>query len=62
MPDSRMWRSVCFDAWYTLLLAELGILSGWARLWDLKRLAIRQNSGQREILELSLRRTPTDSS
>ena len=36
-PDARMRRGVRFPAWYLLLVAVLGILSGWQSLRDLER-------------------------
>lgn len=35
IPDARMRRVVGFPAWYLLLLAVLGILSGCQNLGDL---------------------------
>jgi hypothetical protein len=38
-----MRRSVRFEAWYLLLVAVLGILSGCQSLRDLERFAIRHH-------------------
>ena len=37
IPDQRMRRGVRFPAWYLLLVAVLGILSGGQSLRDLER-------------------------
>ena len=37
IPDARMRRGVRFPAWYLLLVAVLGILSGCQSLRDLER-------------------------
>jgi hypothetical protein len=57
-----MRRGVRFPAWYLLLLAVLGILSGCQSLRDLERFAIRHHSVLTEALGLALRRPPSDSS
>ena len=62
IPDARMRRGVRFPAWYLLLVAVLGILSGCQSLRDLERFAIRHHSVLIEALGLELRRAPSDSS
>ena len=62
IPDARMRRGVRFPAWYLLLVAVLGILSGCQSLRDLERFAIRLHSALTEALGLELRRPPSDSS
>jgi len=62
IPDARMRRGVRFPAWYLLLLAVLGILSGCQSLRDLERFAIRHHTVLTEALSLELRRPPSDSS
>jgi hypothetical protein len=62
IPDQRMRRGIRFPAWYLLLLAVLGILSGCQSLRDLERFAIRHHSVLTEALGLELRRPPSDSS
>ena len=62
IPDARMRRGVRFPAWYLLLVAVLGILSGCQSLRDLERFAIRHHSVLTEALGLELRRPPSDSS
>ena len=62
IPDARMRRGVRFPAWYLLLLAVLGILSGCQSLRDLERFAIRHHSVLTQALGLALRRPPSDSS
>jgi hypothetical protein len=57
-----MRRGVRFPAWYLLLVALLGILSGCQSLRDLERFAIRQHAVLTEALEIELRRPPSDSS
>jgi hypothetical protein len=57
-----MRRGVRFPAWYLLLVAVLGILSGCQSLRDLERFAIRHHSVLTEGLGLELRRPPSDSS
>jgi hypothetical protein len=57
-----MRRGVRFPAWYLLLVAVLGILSGCQSLRDLERFAIRHHSVLIEALGLELRRAPSDSS
>jgi hypothetical protein len=51
-----------FSAWYLLLVAVLGILSGCQSLRDLERFAVRHHSALTEALGLELRRPPSDSS
>ena len=62
IPDARMLLGVRFPAWYLLLVAVLGILSGCQSLRDLERFAIRHHSALTEALGLELRRPPSDSS
>jgi hypothetical protein len=62
IPDARMRRGVRFPAWYLLLVAVLGILSGCQSLRDLERFAIRHHSLLTEVLGVELRRPPSDSS
>lgn len=62
IPDQRMRRGVRFPAWYLLLVAVLGILSGGQSLRDLERFATRHHSVLNEALGLELRRPPSDSS
>ncbi|MFS6818300.1 transposase family protein [Synechococcus lacustris Tous-12m] len=62
IPDARMRRGVRFPAWYLLLVAILGILSGCQSLRDLERFANRNHSALTEALGLELRRPPSDSS
>ena len=56
-----MRRGVRFPAWYLLLVAVLGILSGCQSLRDLERFAIRHHAVLTEALALDLRRPPADS-
>ena len=60
--DARMRRGVRFPAWYLLLVAVLGILSGCHSLRDLERFAIRHHAVLTEALGIELRRPPSDSS
>ena len=62
IPDARMRRGVRFPAWYLLLVAVLGILSGCQSLRDLERFAIRHHAVLTEALGVELRRPPSDSS
>jgi hypothetical protein len=62
IPDARMRRGVRFPAWYLLLVAVLGILSGCQSLRDLERFAIRHHAVLTESLGIELRRPPSDSS
>jgi len=62
IPDARMRRGVRFPAWYLLLVAVLGILSGCQSLRDLERFAIRHHAVLIEALGFELRRPPSDSS
>ena len=62
IPDARMRRGVRFPAWYLLLVAVLGILSGCQSLRDLERFAIRHHAVLTEALGVKLRRPPSDSS
>jgi hypothetical protein len=57
-----MRRGVRFPAWYLLLVAVLGILSGCQSLRDLERFAIRHHAVLTESLDNELRRPPSDSS
>ena len=59
IPDTRMRRGVRIPAWYLLLVAVLGILSGCQSLRDLERFAIRHHSVLTEALGLELRRPPS---
>jgi hypothetical protein len=54
-----MRRGVRFPAWYLLLLAVLGILSGCQSLRDLERFAIRHHSVLTDVLGVELRRPPS---
>lgn len=62
IPDARMRRGVRFPAWYLLLGAVLGILSGCQSLRDLERFAIRHHRALTAGLGIELRRPPSDSS
>ena len=62
IPDARMRRGVRFTAWYLLLVAVLGILSGCQSMRDLERFAIRHHTVLTEALGMELRRPPSDSS
>jgi hypothetical protein len=62
IPDARMRRGVRFPAWYLLLVAVLGILSGCQSLRDLERFAIRHHSVLTVALGIELARPPSDSS
>jgi hypothetical protein len=57
-----MRRGVRFPAWYLLLVAVLGILSGCQSLQDLERFTIRHHAVLTEALGVELRRLPSDSS
>jgi hypothetical protein len=57
-----MRRGVRFPAWYLLLVAALGILSGCQSLRDLERFAIRHHAVLTEALGIELRRPPSESS
>jgi hypothetical protein len=61
IPDARMRRGVRIPAWYLLLVAVLGILSGCESLRDLERFARRHHSVLGKQLGLELRRPPSDS-
>ena len=61
IPDARMRRGIRIPAWYLLLVAVLGILSGCQSLRDLERFAIRHHSVLTEALGIELRRPPSDS-
>lgn len=56
IPDAGMQRGVRFPAWYLLLVALLGIVSGCQRLRDLERFTIRHHSALTKALGLELRR------
>lgn len=70
IPDARMRRGVRFPAWFLLLVAVLGILSGCQSLRDLERYsfeeafayAIRHHSVLTVALGIELARPPSDSS
>lgn len=57
-----MRRGVRFPAWYLLVVAVLGILSGCQILRDLEHFAIRHHTVLTEAFGLELRRPPSDSS
>ena len=59
IPDARMRRGVRIPAWYLLLVAVLGILSGSQSLRGLKRLARRHHGVLIKSLGLELRRPPS---
>ena len=61
IPDTRMRRGIRIPAWYLLLVAVLGILSRCQSLRDLERFAIRHHAALTEVLDLELRRPPSDS-
>ena len=61
IPDARMRRGVRIPAWYLLLVAVLGIVSGCQSLRDLERFAIRHHAVLTDSLGLELRRPPSDS-
>jgi len=69
IPDVRMRRGIRIPAWYLLLVAVLGILSGCESLRDLERYSIgegfafarRHHAEFGEQLGLKLRRPPSDS-
>ena len=61
IPDARMRRGVRIPAWYLLLVAVLGIMSGCQSLRDLERFAIRHHSVLSEALGIELRLPPSDS-
>ncbi len=61
IPDTRMRRGIRIPAWYLLLVAVLGILSGCESLRDLERFARRHHAVSGEQLGLKLRRPPSDS-
>ena len=60
--DARTRRGVRIPAWYLLLLAVLGILSGGQSLRDLERFAIRHHASLTEALVIQLKRPPLHSS
>lgn len=62
IPDARTRRGIRFPAWYLLLVAVLGILSGCQSLRDLECFATRRHAVLNEALGLELRRPPSDSS
>ena len=62
IPDARMRRGVRIPAWYLLLVAILGILSGCQSLRDRERFAFPYHSPLTEALGLELRWPPSDSS
>jgi len=57
-----MRRGVRFPAWYLLLVAVLGILSGCQSLRDLEHFAIRHHAVLTESLGIGLRRPPPSDS
>jgi hypothetical protein len=61
IPDIRRRRGIRISAWYFLLVAVLGILSGCQRLRDLERFAIRHHIALTSALGIELRRPPSDS-
>ena len=61
IPDARMRRGVRIPAWYLLLVAVLGILSGCESLRDLERFARRHHVVLGKELGIELRRPPSDS-
>ena len=61
IPDIRMRRGIRIPAWYFLLVAVLGILSGCKSLRDLERFAIRHHIALTSSLGIELRRPPSDS-
>ena len=60
IPDARMRRGVRIPAWYLLLVAVLGMMSGCQSLRVLERFAIRHHSVLNEALGIELRRPPSD--
>ena len=50
IPDSRMRRGIRIPAWYLLLVAVLGILSGSKSLRDLERYSCGEGCAKRMLL------------
>ncbi|MCP9773844.1 transposase family protein [Synechococcus sp. Tobar12-5m-g] len=61
IPDVWMRRGIRIPAWYLLLVAVLGILSGCESLRDLERFARRHHGALTELLGIELQRSPSDS-
>jgi hypothetical protein len=61
IPNIRRRRGIRIPAWYFLLVAVLGILSGCQSLRDLERFAIRHHIALTSALGIVLRRPPSDS-
>ena len=61
IPDVRLRRGIRIPAWYLLLVAVLGILSGCESLRDLERFARRHHAVLGKELGIELRRPPSDS-
>jgi hypothetical protein len=60
IPDPRMRRGIRIPAWYLLLVAVLGILSGCRSSRDLERFARRHREAFNEALGLDYKRWPSD--
>lgn len=56
-----MWRGLRMPAWSLQLVVVLGILSNCENLRDLERFARRHHSVLTELLDIELRRPPSDS-
>jgi hypothetical protein len=61
IPGTRMPREVRIPAWYLLLVAVLGTLSGCESLRDLGRFARHQHAAPGKTLGIELKRPPSDS-
>jgi hypothetical protein len=61
IPEVSMRWGVRIPAWYLLLVAVLGIMSGCLSLRDLERFSIRHHSVLSESLDIELRRPASDS-
>ena len=60
IPDTRKRRGIRIPAWYLLLVAVLGILSGCQSLRDLERFANRHHTALTTALGIELKRSPSD--
>ena len=58
LPEERKRRGVRYPQWLLLLMAILGILSGWRSARDLDRFAKRHHQASGAALDLELPKAP----
>jgi hypothetical protein len=60
LPDGRYRRGVRYQQWFLLLMAMLGILSGYRSSHDLEAFARRHREALNQSLGMDFKRWPSD--